>query len=83
MVKTIAGVALTGVLAGVVQPAAARNTKLDEQIRHDAAVGLGEQVGIGIEITTGVLALVGGAVWYYVGHRREEVSARVSTAPQK
>jgi hypothetical protein len=35
----------------------------------------GEQVGIGLGITTGAIALIGGALWYYFHHRNAAVTS--------
>jgi hypothetical protein len=62
--------ALVGVGA---TPVRSNASPVGRQIGRGASEGagddIGEKVAIGLGITTGLLAIVGGALWYYFRHR--------------
>jgi len=50
------------------------------RVGRDVSDDVGEDIAIGAGITTGVLALVGGLVWYYI-HRRHAGEPVTAPAP--
>jgi hypothetical protein len=47
----------------------------------DAAHAIAEDVGIGLAISAGVAALIGGAIWYYRHHRHADATAAAAIPP--
>jgi hypothetical protein len=75
--RSVAG-ALVAALVGVAAtPVAshARSAHIGYRVGEHAAHEAGEDIAIGIGITAGALAAVGGLVWYYLKHRRSAAPA--------
>lgn len=66
--KIIACAILAGMLASAPTPVAARQADFGA---HETAESVKTTIGIGVGVTAGVLALIGGTVWYLV-HRHHE-----------
>jgi hypothetical protein len=82
--RVIACAVLAGLLASASTPVAAREADFGA---HKAAESGAEAVGIGVGVTAGVLALIGGTVWYLVHRHHEDTDeanpgAQAPPAPQ-
>ncbi len=82
--RSAAVVTLAAMLATTGLPARAYAARYEVDVYHHAgshaANEVGKDVGIGLAISAGVAALIGGAVWYY-RHRRHAETATASTPP--
>ena len=72
--------ALLGI-AATPAPSHARRARLGHRIGAEAAHEAGEDIAIGIGITAGTLAAIGGLVWYYVRHRRAAADSAKIESP--
>lgn len=76
--KVVACAVLAGMLASAPRPVAARQVDFGAD---KAAKSGAEAVGIGIGVTAGVLALIGGTVWYLVHRHHEDADEANPGAP--
>ena len=59
----------------------ARMNRIDVAVGKGAANDVGDVVAIGLGVTTGLLVLVGSAVWYYVHHRKARTTPVANVSP--
>ena len=76
--KVIACAVLAGMLASAPGPVAAREADFGA---HKVAESGAQAIGIGVGVTAGVLALIGGAVWYFVHRHHEDADEANPGAP--
>lgn len=58
-------------------PAQAYTRHVEIDVGSHAAHDAGRDLAIGMGITTGVLAVVGGAIWYYIHHRHASAAPAI------